>query len=238
MLSPAIIALKLPDTPRLLEVRSYLFSENCEVLGYTEQPTYSFVLRIAEEELVYIVGEPALEEIISAISIFGQEGKIIVPQDQFERLDRLLPEWKAERIFVYSLKTTNHIPNNEQINVRFLDAKDLLDTRIDPELLEELEDALEYTDIAAVYVAGHPVSFCYAASQTETLWDVGIDTIPEHQRKGYATLCFSFLAYHMEQKGKATVWQALESNPASWQMANRLNFAKVDELAYFTRRLP
>jgi RimJ/RimL family protein N-acetyltransferase len=235
MLSPKIIAHDLPDIPRLLEVRSYLFSDECEVLGYAEQPTPSFVLRIAEENLAYIVGEPADSVIINAISGFGTEGTIITPQDQFARLAPLLPDWKAERIFVYTLQDTQHLPDDEQMNVRFLDANDLVGTDIDPELLEELEDALGYTTIAAVYVAGRPVSFCYASSQTETLWDVGIDTVPEHQRKGYAGLCFSFMARYMQEKGKTTVWQALESNPPSWLLAESLGFTKVDELAYFTK---
>ncbi len=235
MSSALVIAHKLPDIPRYVEVRSYLQSDECEVLGYTEKPSLSFVLRIDEEDLLYFVGHPEDAVIVEAAAALGDEGQIIAPQDQFARLEPLLTGWTAERIFVYTLTDVAHLPHDESVVVRYLDPDDLDDAGIDPELLEELEDALEYTAIAAVYFGGRPVSFCYASSQTERLWDVGVDTLEAHQHKGYAGLCFSFLARQMAAKGKSTVWQALESNPASWRLAEKLGMTKVDELAYFTR---
>lgn len=226
---------KLPDIPRWVEVRSYLQSDECEVLGYTEEPSLSFVLRIDVEDLLYIVGSPEESVIVDAAAALGDEGQIIAPQDHFTRLAPLLPGWTAERIFIYTLTATSHLPQDDRVVVRFLDPDDLDGADVDPELLEELEEALEHTSIAAVYFEGRPVSFCYASSQTETLWDVGVDTVEAHQRKGYAGLCFSFLARQMAAKGQSTVWQALESNPASWRLAEKLGMTKVDELAYFTR---
>jgi RimJ/RimL family protein N-acetyltransferase len=233
---PISLAKSLPDIPSLVEVRSYLLSNECEILGYKDRPDCSFILRIVEEELIYIVGRPDLQEIKNTISDFKERGTIIAPQVTFNWLAPLLTAWKTERIFVYALNETHHLPQTEQINIHFLDSKDLTNSDIDFELLEELKSALNYTDVAAVYVDDKPVSFCYASSQTETLWDVGIDTLPEYQRKGYARLCFSFMARHMKKRGKTTtVWQALESNPASWLMASKLNFTKVGELAYFAK---
>jgi RimJ/RimL family protein N-acetyltransferase len=237
MPSRTAIAHKLPDIPRWVEVHSYLQSDECEVLAYSEVPSLSFILRVSEESLIYVVGEPTEDMIRAVADGLGTEGTVIAPQDQHVRLAPLLPAWLSERIFVYTLATAADLPHDKNVVVRFLEPNDLDGTDIDPELVEELEDALEYTRIAAVYVVGRPVSFCYASSETATLWDVGIDTVPEHQRKGYAGLCFSFLARHMDRRGKSVVWQALESNPASWCLADKLGFMKVDELAYFTRQV-
>ena len=41
-----------------------------------------------------------------------------------------------------------------------------------PDLLSEFRVA--YSPIAASLADGHPVSFCYAAAQTEGLWDISI----------------------------------------------------------------
>jgi RimJ/RimL family protein N-acetyltransferase len=235
MPSLTAIAQKLPDIPRWVEVRSYLQSGECEAFAYSEAPSLSFILRVDEESLIYVSGEPPADVIAATAAGLGASGTVIAPQDQHARLAPLLPGWAVERIFVYTLVDTEHLPQDDSVVVRFLDPDDLERADIDPELIEELEDALEYTQIAAVYVVGRPVSFCYASSETETLWDVGVDTVPEQQRKGYAGLCFSFLARHMQQQGKSVVWQALESNPASWYLADKLGFTKVDELAYFTR---
>lgn len=229
------IAQSLPDIPRWVEVRDYLLSEECEILGFEETPALSFVLRASDEEVAYVIGEPATKAIINAVENFHAEGVLIAPQEQYERLTPLLPAWTAERIFVYTLKDTQHLPYDERILVRFLEPADLIGAEIDPELLEELHAALAYTPILAIFVEAHPVSFCYASSETESLWDVGIDTVSEQQRKGYASLCFSQLARQMQQKGKSVVWQALESNPASWHMAQKLGFTKVDTLAIFVR---
>lgn len=74
------------------------------------------------------------------------------------------------------------------------------------------------------------MAFCYAGATTESLWDVAIDTLEAHRRKGHATRAFTFMARHMAAQGKQPVWQALEENPASWRLAEKLGFEAVDEL--------
>ena len=66
---------------------------------------------------------------------------------------------------------------------------------------------------------------CAAGDVTETLWDVGIDTVPEHRRAGHGTAAFRALAAHMATAGKQPVWCAEDDNVASLAMAARLGFA-------------
>jgi hypothetical protein len=42
----------------------------------------------------------------------------------------------------------------------------------------------------------------------------------------------------MHTQGKQPVWQAVEENPASWRLAQKLGFVPVDELALFESRKP
>jgi RimJ/RimL family protein N-acetyltransferase len=40
----------------------------------------------------------------------------------------------------------------------------------------------------------------------------------------------------MDTQDKQPVWQAVEENPASWRLAQKLGFVPVDELALFELR--
>jgi predicted GNAT family acetyltransferase len=78
-----------------------------------------------------------------------------------------------------------------------------------------------------------PVSFCYVAAETESLWDVSIDTLAGHRRRGYAALCAAYLIEHMCEKGKRPVWGAVESNAPSLGLAAKLGFVPVDRVFVF-----
>ncbi len=101
------------------------------------------------------------------------------------------------------------------------------------ELKEELVEAAKYSPVAATCVERLPVSFCYAGSQTESLWDISIDTLAGHRNRGYAALCVAFLIEHFRRQGLAPVWGALESNVPSMKLAAKLGFTPVDQLVVF-----
>jgi hypothetical protein len=86
----------------------------------------------------------------------------------------------------------------------------------------------------AAFVGEVPVSFCYVASETEGLWDVAIDTLEEHRRRGHAAQCVSFLIRHMRHTaGKEPVWGAVEANVPSMSLAAKLDFVPVDRVFVF-----
>lgn len=103
-------------------------------------------------------------------------------------------------------------------------------------LLEELSRAAhEGRTMVAALDGDAPVAFAYVASETEGLWDVSIDTIPSHRRRGYAAAATLELMRSMRQRGKTAVWGAAASNPASANLARRLGFVAVDTLWVFAR---
>ncbi|MGQ9427658.1 GNAT family N-acetyltransferase [Gilvimarinus sp. F26214L] len=79
------------------------------------------------------------------------------------------------------------------------------------------------------------MAFAYVASETESLWDVSIDTIQSHRRRGYAAAAVLYLMRKMRAEGKSAVWGALESNRASASLARRLGFVENDGLWVLTR---
>jgi hypothetical protein len=88
--------------------------------------------------------------------------------------------------------------------------------------------------MAAAWADGRPVSFCYPVWQTETLWDVSIETLPGYRRGGLAARAARTLIRHMRGVGRAPVWGALETNAASRGLAARLGFVETGGIAVFS----
>ena len=99
----------------------------------------------------------------------------------------------------------------------------------------EILDAIECSHVAAAILEGVPVSFCYPVYETETLWDVSVDTLEPYRRRGLARTCFEYLFEHMTAHGKSPVWGALANNPASSALARSIGFTEVDRSLVFLR---
>lgn len=89
--------------------------------------------------------------------------------------------------------------------------------------------------IAMAFVDDEVVAVCAAGDVTETLWDVGIDTLEDHRRAGHGAAAFRALAAHMAAAGRQPVWCAANDNVASMAMAARLGFEPVGRIGIFKR---
>lgn len=158
---------------------------------------------------------------------------VIAPYEQATWLVPALPGWTCTRAILHSLPNTEHLPTDAAGAVRFLDVDRLDQFQLPADLREELTTNPDGSPIAATFVGQQPVAFCYAGSVTETLWDVSIDTLPEYRRQGHAAQCAAYMIRYMHRRGRQPVWAALENNPASWRLAQKLGFVAVDALALF-----
>ena len=84
--------------------------------------------------------------------------------------------------------------------------------------------------VAAAWADGLPVAFCYAVVETETLWDVSIDTVDPYRRRGLGALAARAMIAFMARRGKSPVWGALASNEPSMRLAARLGFVPHSRL--------
>jgi GNAT superfamily N-acetyltransferase len=210
-----------------------LLGDRGEISGLQEAPEFSFVLRDPKTACVFVIGTPPTQAVQAALA---HSREVIAPLEHSDWLAEILPEWSRTRIIVHSLPGLQSLPINSTGEVRFLEPHTLPHLSIPEELRQELRIGAESSLIAAVFVKDRPVSFCYAGSRTEALWDVSIDTLAEYQRKGYAGMCATYMIRYMRTQGKQPVWQAVEENPASWRLAQKLGFVPVDELDLFERR--
>ena len=207
----------------------------CEILSVEEgDEGPSFVVRglYPEEKLVSVVGRPPVDRVAEAVARNENSGAVIAMPENAPSVARALPGWEMRPAVLHILGEggPTRVPEGE---VRLLFGPEglrVLPSGLREGLRAELEGALRRgTPLAAAFVDGVPVSFCYAAAETEGLWDVSIDTLDGHRRRGYAASCVAFMVRHMrDARGKEPVWGALETNAASMNLAASLGFDPVD----------
>jgi hypothetical protein len=222
---------RLPDLPLWVETRDLLLWEGSKLL---ENLTRSgFVVWSPEDGLGSVVGEPEPDALALAA---GDVPELLTFADNIERVRSLLLEFEAEPATVFS--APEQLPpaplhRCREISLSEMAAQD----HLPDELLSELTDVAEDgVSVVAAFDDALPVAFAYVASETESLWDVSIDTIQSHRRQGYAAAAVLHLMRSMREKGKSAVWGALESNRASANLARRLGFMENDRLWVLTRR--
>ena len=229
------LARLLPDLPRWIEVRSMLLSGRCEVFGLEEEPQPRFAICNSERELTGVVGRANRVAVDKAMAHVGRgKGVAICPFEDSDYLASLLPDRTPSPVALHLLGDNARMPEVPPGAVRLVVPEELSTfDHLPPALKDELKIVAPHCLIAATIVDQLPVAFCYVAWETDSLWDVSIETLAEHRGRGYAALSVAFLVEYMKNKGKNPVWGAEESNLPSMQLAAKLGFVKTDRLVLF-----
>jgi len=221
---------RLPDIPRWVETRDLLFRPGSTVIENLTQD--GFVVWSKEDEIGSVVGQPDPVAIVQAAEDVSE---LLAFPENFKNVNALLEDFRAERATIFSAPT--ELPPISGHPCRQIGLEEIKTLEHLPEdLLEELSDDLkEETLVIAALDDAVPVALAYVASETESLWDLSIDTVESHRRKGYATAAVVQLMHLMKKRGKDALWGALESNQASDNLAKRLGFQENDKLWVLTR---
>ena len=224
---------RLPDLPRWVELRALLLTGRCDVVALEHDPLAAAVAAAAFRS-AFVVGRPPFAAMGEALAIAGESGSLIAAGESVAWVQEALPELRPERAILHELGADVTVVPVEPGTVRHLHTAEVEMLTIPNDLREELRAAESAgTPIAAALADGMPVSFCYAGSVTESLWDVSIDTLEPWQRRGYAARAARFEIARLLQLGRRPVWGAAESNVASRGLAAKLGFIPVDELWMF-----
>jgi GNAT superfamily N-acetyltransferase len=227
------LASALPDLPRWVETRGMLRSGRCELVGAAGPGPGDFLVRGTDFGLFCVAGEPDVGPLAESLTREGGRAVICRPAAAERVAAGIPPGWRAARAIVHALAGDGP-PAPARSSAVMLSPGDAASLdHVPAALREEIETALGYAHVAAVLERGLPVSFAYASYETETLWDVSIDTLESHRGRGLARACCEFLIAHMSRHGREPVWGALENNVASLRLAARLGFTPVDELVVF-----
>lgn len=222
---------RLPDLPLWVETRDLLLRENSRLFENSNRT--GFVVWSTEAGLGSVVGEPEPRTLAQAA---GDVPELLAFPDNIERVRSLVPEFNAEIATVFS--APEQLPPAPPHRCGAITLSEIsAQTHLPDDLFAELAKAAEArVPVVAAFDGPLPVAFSYVASETESLWDVSIDTIESHRRQGYAAAAALHLIRSMKRKGKSAVWGALESNRASANLAHRLGFLETGRLWVLSRR--
>jgi len=224
----------LPDLPRWMETRSLLGFDECPLVVHPDDPSLGFVVNDdGGTGLASVVGLPPAGLVHKATM---HAGEVLALPENVDHVRKALGDWTGEAVLVHSLASS--LPREAGPHpTRILDPVEVSSmTHLAEELADELADAVEEeVPIIAALAGSLPVAFCYPSAMTETLWDVAIDTVPSHRRRGFAASAWIHLTRHMADTGRRPVWCAVASNEASLRLARKLGFVAVDTIWLFTR---
>ncbi|MGH2994207.1 MAG: GNAT family N-acetyltransferase [Solirubrobacterales bacterium] len=223
---PLALAAKLPDEPHWVETRWLLRSggelracggEGAVVVG-THLPSGA------------VIGRPEAGPLREALVDVPDDLELIVQLESLDAVRRALPEWRVD-------PATVHVREPPARETGAAPAGVMVSAPPDPDLVSRLPEpeeirrwAEQAEAITVRHVEGRVVSICQAIAVTETLWDVAIDTLEGHRRRGHAAACFETLAAHMATTGRQPVWAADDDNAASLRLAAKLGFRPVERL--------
>src|SRR5262245_18388293 len=192
-----------------------------------------YALYDAEAQVGEVIGTAAIELVAIIAERCTEESIVLAAPQNAEDVAQALSGCRAQAADLLSLPGDPVLP--EPGDVRVLDGVQVASLPLPDELREEFIAAAAHSPFAAAYCDEKAVSFSYAASLPETLWDISIDTLPEFQRQGHAARAVSWMTNLMADAGKRPVWGVLESNIASANLARKLGFVAVDRIIVFGR---
>jgi len=214
-----------------------LLSGRCQLFGVDEISPLSFAVSSPEMELISVAGFPAKKAILEAVATNRNQSEILATSENSKHVAEALPDWTVSLAKLHVLGGEPHLPAISANVVRLLTLAEIeAITNLPLDLKEELTTTCRYSPVAVTIVEGEPVSFCYAGSQTESLWDISIDTVAGYRNKGYAAACVAYMIELMSQQKKQPVWGAYETNEASLRLAAKLGFVAVDTITVLQRK--
>jgi len=221
----------VPDLPRWVEARGMLWSGRGSVVE-ARPPDPPTVVTSAAVMVAVVFRCDHEAALARALARVPREFSIIAPLEAEPIIDRALPRRERERATLFKLDPDEAARLPAQPGVaRLLEREEYPQLENLPPILRgELREACRYSPIASAFADDRPVSFCYSGWETESHWDVSIDTLESYRRRGFAAAACICLLRHYARLGKTAVWGALDSNPASSALAYRLGFTPVDHL--------
>jgi GNAT superfamily N-acetyltransferase len=228
------LAAALPDLPRWVGPRGLLLMEPCEVfLGPEGKRGAGYLVMDREGTSAFAVHRPVASMLESLARQRQLPRQILVPLENAGAWRTLLPGWREQSAVLHVHPAPERLPPPRH-PVRFLTLEDLDRLgHVEEDLLDVLSHALSRGPVAAAFSGELAVSFSHAAHQTETWFDLAIDTLPEFRRRGHGTSAASFLVHALLERGKKPVWGAFDADHASVAMARKYGFRAVERMITF-----
>ena len=257
---------RAPDLPRWVDTRGMLLSGRAQVFAPAgadaagaDGAAAGAIVVVRDAALASIAGRPPAAAIATVVASLSGDVNVLAQMEDADYVARALDGWQRRTAILHVLPGLMPWEREADPQARVFTRQNAPSFSHLPEALRlELHDALKgrtlarfvpgelpvhvrfvggvTVPMAAVWADGRPVAFCYPVWQTETHWDVSIDTLAPYRRRGLGARAARTLIRHMRGMGRAPVWGALESNSASRALAARLGFLEAGGIAVFAAR--
>jgi hypothetical protein len=254
---------RVPDLPQWVDTRGMLLSGRA-LITFPSSARFDsdgFVVELASRALLSAIDNPPGELIAGRAQAMRGAVNVLCAPDTADVVGRALPSWIGRDVRLQSLPRV--MPWEDETDDRHVSIVTLAEApslaHVPDSLRQELTDALEGhpcarfvpgalperlpadasptpVPVAAAWIDGQPVAFCYPVLQTDTLWDVSVDTLEGFRGLGLAGRVARAMVRHMRSRGKAPVWGAVETNAASLRVARQLGFVDAGRLMVFAMR--
>jgi GNAT superfamily N-acetyltransferase len=231
----------VPDDDASIDLRAMLLSGRCRVFGDVE---LGFVACSDAYPFAVAWGRPAGEVMRRAVEEAGwtevEEWHLMAAGEAVGLVAAALPEWRRRGVVLHRWPGRPWPKVGGRGDLRLAPegwrAGGIAIDHLPVRLVRELsDDFVAARPLAAAFAGGRMVSWCYAPQETETRWDVSVDTLESHRRRGFAGACFALLAEEMERRGRRPVWGAFDENTPSLGLAAKLGFEPSAWLTSFVR---
>ena len=242
---------RVPDEPVWVDTRGMLLTGRASASVFDT----GLVISLASRALVSVVGTPPPAAIQSAVAALAGDVNVLCPLAAAPHVRAALAGWHEQQARLHALPGPMDWEREPDRAVIFEEGRAPDLAHVDDPLRSELEDALQGrpaarfvpgalppvhtgeprrpAPLAVVMIDGRAAAFCYPVLETESLWDVSVDTLPAHRGRGLAADVVRTMVRCMRGRGKAPVWGALESNAASLAVARRLGFIERGRISVF-----
>jgi GNAT superfamily N-acetyltransferase len=223
----------LPDAPRWLETRAMLLSGRGRLVGRGGDAG-GYGVDDSVVRLLSLVGRPAAAVVREGLAL--RPSAVLVQEEDDAGLRPLLAGFRREIAILHRLPVSVELrPLAGAPSCRLLSAGATAWLGRWPEAQRrEFAAALALgLPMAGALVGEEVAAVCYGCYETETLWDISIDTREEHRRRGLAAAAVRFLAAHQASRGLEPAWGAVETNRPSLTMAASLGFRPVERFVVY-----
>jgi RimJ/RimL family protein N-acetyltransferase len=253
---------RVPDLPQWVDTRGMLLTGRA-IVSFPPDPHFpsdGFVVELRSRALLSAIDNPPRDLLAERALTMQGDVNVLCALDTADAVGQALPDWVRRAVRLQALPGVMPWEEQTDADVSLFTLEDAPSFDHVPEALRmELTEALEghpsarfvpgtlperqpadasrvAIPVAAAWVDGRPVAFCYPVLQTETLWDVSVDTLSDYRGRGLAGRAARAMIRHMHGRGKAPVWGALETNAASLSVARQLGFVEAGRLVVFAAR--
>lgn len=92
--------------------------------------------------------------------------------------------------------------------------------------------ALFEMQVAGAVVDGRLVAVAQYVAQSARYGEIGVHTLPDYRKQGFATAVASLIARAIQAQGRVPVWSCGEGNAASLRVAQKLGFTETTRRVY------